>query len=92
MRLLHLAAFEGSVDTVLLLLAAGANVNTPDLDGWTPLHYAARNESQAEPLVRTLVAAGAIVDKRDNRGRTGKNRDVMRLRTASVLGQGAATC
>ncbi|CAM9264237.1 unnamed protein product, partial [Sphacelaria rigidula] len=68
--LLHLAAFEGSVDTVLLLLAAGAAVNTQDLDGWTPLHYAARNNFQAEVLVRTLVAAGANIDKPDNRGRT----------------------
>ena len=38
-RLLHLAAFEGSVDTVLLLLSAGASVNAQDLDGWTPLMY-----------------------------------------------------
>lgn len=70
--LLHLAAFEGSVDTVLLLLAAGASINAQDLDGWTPLHYAARNELQGETLVRTLLAAGADVNKPDNRGRTGE--------------------
>lgn len=60
------------MDTTLLLLAAGAAVNAQDLDGWTPLHYAARNEFQAETLVRTLVAAGADIDKPDNRGRTGE--------------------
>lgn len=73
--MLHLAAFEGSVDTIMLLLAAGACVNAQDLDGWTPLHYAARNESHAEVLVRTLVAAGADVGKMDNRGRTGKEKE-----------------
>lgn len=72
--MLHLAAFEGSLDTVLLLLAAGASVNAQDLDGWTPLHYAARNELHAEALVRTLVAAGARIDKSDNRGRTGETK------------------
>lgn len=71
LRLLHLAAFEGSVDTVLLLLSAGASVNAQDLDGWTPLMYAARNETDGETLVRTLVAAGADLDKKNNRGRTG---------------------
>lgn len=72
MRLLHLAAFEGSVDTVLLLLSAGASVDAQDLDGWTPLHYAARNETDGDALVRTLAAAGAEIDKTNNRGRTGE--------------------
>eukprot|EP00903_Cladosiphon_okamuranus_P005834 g5775.t1 len=70
LRLLHLAAFEGSVDTVLLLLSAGASVNAQDLDGWTPLMYAARNETDGEALVPTLIAAGAELDKKNNRGRT----------------------
>lgn len=72
LRLLHLAAFEGSMDTVLLLLSAGASVNAQDLDGWTPLMYAARNETEGETLVCTLVAAGAELDKKNNRGRTGE--------------------
>lgn len=76
--LLHLAAFEGSVDTVLLLLSAGASVNAQDLDGWTPLMYAARNEIDGEALVRTLVAAGAELNKKNNRGRTGE-RSAQRL-------------
>ncbi|CAN0052915.1 unnamed protein product, partial [Scytosiphon promiscuus] len=64
--------FEGSVDTVLLLLSAGACPNAQDLDGWTPLHYAARNEIGGEVLVRTLLTAGAEVDRTTNRGRTGE--------------------
>ncbi|CAM9262874.1 unnamed protein product, partial [Choristocarpus tenellus] len=68
--LLHWAAFEGSVDTVLLLLAAGANSCAQDLDGWTPLHYAARSERQAEALIRTLLAGGAVMEEPDHRGRT----------------------
>lgn len=72
LRLLHLAVFEGSVDTVLLLLSAGASPNAQDLDGWTTLHYAARNETGGEVLVRTLLVAGAEADKTTNRGRTGE--------------------
>lgn len=72
LRLLHLAAFEGSVDTVLLLLSAGASVNAQDLDGWTPLMYASRNETDGAALVPTLVAAGADLDKKNNRRRTGE--------------------
>lgn len=60
------------MDTVLLLLSAGASVNAQDLDGWTPLMYAARNETDGEALVRTLAAAGAELDKKNNRGRTGE--------------------
>ncbi|CAM9567294.1 unnamed protein product, partial [Discosporangium mesarthrocarpum] len=69
--LLHLAAFEGSLDTILLLLAAGADVAAQDLDGWTPLHYAARNEWRAETVIRSLVTVGSVLDQADHLGRTG---------------------
>ncbi len=60
------------MDTVLLLLSAGASVNAQDLDGWTPLMYTARNEIDGEGLARVLIAAGADVNKTNNRGRTGE--------------------
>lgn len=69
------------MDTVLLLLSAGASVDARDLDGWTPLMYAARNETDGEALVRTLVAAGADLDRKNNRGRTGERRGVLQARS-----------
>lgn len=73
------------MDTVLLLLSAGASVNAQDLDGWTPLMYAARNETDGETLVRTLVAAGAELDKKNNRGRTGEWERVLHLEKVSFV-------
>lgn len=40
-----------------LLIEAGANVNTPDKDGWTPLIRAANKHSHA--MVESLLEAGA---------------------------------
>jgi ankyrin repeat protein len=38
---LHKAAFDGNAERVKELLKKGANPNTQDKDGYTPLHWAA---------------------------------------------------
>lgn len=42
MRPLHYAAWQGKVDSVLMLLRAGASVNEASQDGQIPLHLAAQ--------------------------------------------------
>jgi len=54
---LHSAVASRNVETVQLLLEAGAPVNDKQQEGWTPLH-AAVHAGHAE-LVRLLVAHGA---------------------------------
>ncbi len=53
---IHSAA-AGRVPVALLLVERGADVNVKQRHGWTPLHSAARNGSDA--LVDALLAAGA---------------------------------
>lgn len=42
MRPLHYAAWQGKADSALLLLRAGAAVNSPSNDGQIPLHLSAQ--------------------------------------------------
>lgn len=51
------AAMRGQVDAVQALLARGADVNVPQGDGMTALHWAAERGDEA--LVRLLLDAGA---------------------------------
>ena len=58
---LYAASQNGHLDVVLLLLAAGAAVNSSDPhDGWTALHAA--GDGGHEAVWRALVARGANVD------------------------------
>lgn len=51
------AAAGGDLETLALLLDAGADPDAPGVGGWTPLHYAARDGNY--PLMRRLLDAGA---------------------------------
>ena len=50
---MHLAAWRAKIDTVRALFHAGADPQTPDADGWTPLARAALRGD--DRTVQTLV-------------------------------------
>ena len=58
---LHFASKAGFVETVRLLLAAGADANAVDDDGLTPLWSAMQSgpSVRREPVVRLLLGGGA---------------------------------
>jgi ankyrin repeat protein len=62
------AAREGAVDTVRVLLDAGANINLPDPDGSTPLLLAIINFHY--DIAGVLLDRGADVNAADSKGRT----------------------
>ncbi|GBF96491.1 hypothetical protein Rsub_09833 [Raphidocelis subcapitata] len=57
---LMIAAADGQLDVLALLLGAGASLHAIDDGGWTALHYAACHDRAA--AVQTLVRAGADVN------------------------------
>lgn len=67
---LHYAAYMGQEDIVSALVDAGAKVGQPDIDGWTPLHWAVmKGDLQAQHpekkrIAELLIAAGALVNAR----------------------------
>lgn len=65
---LHFAATSGSLDTMRLLIDAGADVNAHDALGRTPLDLAAAYQNLAG--VRVLLHHGASLDTADAMGNT----------------------
>jgi ankyrin repeat protein len=65
---LHYAAGDGDASAAKRALAAGADVNLADAQGWTPLHFAAQAQSPA--IVALLLEKGATVDVPDRHGNT----------------------
>lgn len=55
--LLIYAAAHGHMDTVQMLVDRGADVNAPDVTGWTPLHAAAYGGHPE--IIRFLLGRGA---------------------------------
>jgi ankyrin repeat protein/L-ascorbate metabolism protein UlaG (beta-lactamase superfamily) len=66
---LHLAARNGHMEIVKLLLDAGTDVDCGDSDESTPLHVAALRRHQ--DIVAFLLAKGADVNRRDKNGAYG---------------------
>jgi len=71
------AAKSGDRATALALIAAHADVNAPEVDGTTPLHWAVHRDDA--DLVQRLIKAGARADVKNNYG-------VTALTEAAVVG------
>ena len=69
---LHFAAAIGDTRAIESLLAAGADVNAKESDGYTPLHVAVRFDFSGVfvHVIEALVAAGSNVAIRNNAGGT----------------------
>lgn len=62
------ASLKGYENIVKILLDDGVNINTPTLDGWTPLSVACE-ENKIE-IVEILIQAGADVNVKGENGKT----------------------
>ena len=65
---IHLAAMYGNIEAVKQHIAAGADVNAKEEDGWTPLRAAASNGHKE--VIELLIANGADVNAKDDEGDT----------------------
>ena len=65
---LHFAAEMNTPRSVVALLEYGADVESRDDRGRTPLHWAAFSEAHSAPVVAELLARGADPRARDNAG------------------------
>jgi len=77
---LLLAVVAGSLAAVKYLAAKGANLNTPDSKGFTPLHYAAIKSRPS--IFRWLLESGVEVGAKTLDGRS--VRDVVESNTGAV--------
>ena len=69
LTLLHCVSFQGDVDKIIILLSEGAdNINAVDINGMTPLHYAA-SEGHFK-IIQILSDHGANVNLADANGKT----------------------
>lgn len=86
---LHLAAASAFMDAVTLLLAAGADPNTADLEGKTSLFHAlvphVCRARHAEVMVESLLKAGATVNVATRREKTTPLHIAAACSSASVI-------
>jgi len=54
---LHIAAYEGYMDLVQLLVQLGSSLSVTDKNGWTPLHCASSNRHLS--IVEKIIGSGA---------------------------------
>jgi ankyrin repeat protein len=64
---LHVASEHGQTNVVRVLLQAGAEAKTKDLNGWIPFHNAALGSSVE--ILRLLIEAGSDIKALDHKGR-----------------------
>lgn len=67
-NILHLVAYRGSIKSALYLIHAGADVNTVDCKGSTPLHYAAYHGRI--DMLALFLNNGAVINKQNDFGNT----------------------
>jgi hypothetical protein len=80
---LHHAASKGSTDLVTWLLEQGFDPNLTDRDGWTSLHWAAKNRSIE--TIRILKGAGAASSIEAIKGWTPRSVAVYHHNESSVI-------
>ena len=80
---IHEAAEAGNIEAVKQYLAAGADVNAKDDNGWTPLHAAAR-EGHKE-IAELFIANGADVNAKTVYGNTPLDLAKDKSETADLL-------
>ncbi|NBB89666.1 MAG: hypothetical protein GVY23_00500 [Spirochaetes bacterium] len=78
---LHWAAQHGHVEVVQTLIDNGANVNSRDVFGRTPLHLAVGHPA----IIALLLEAGANVDARDSLSNTPLHRAVPSIESVDAL-------
>ena len=68
---LHDAVENQDVELVSQLIQHGDDIHAKDIDGETPLHYAAKQNSEnAVAMARLLLNAGADIHDQDGHGMT----------------------
>jgi ankyrin repeat protein len=65
------------------LLVAGADVNSQDDNGWSPLHFAA--QASSPECISVLLRAGASVSLRDSSGNTALSKAVFSSRGSGAI-------
>jgi hypothetical protein len=74
---LHFASYRGALSVGQCLLDHGADINARDRDDWTPLYVCACTSSGEHiEFAQMLLKRGAVVDARDDHGRTSLHRAV----------------
>ncbi|SKA93375.1 Ankyrin repeat-containing protein [Prosthecobacter debontii] len=68
---LNIAATQGNVESVQMLIAAGANINFQGEGGSTPLHDAIEQNNQA--VIDVLIKYGANKNIKNNDGLTAES-------------------
>ena len=63
------AAAHGTVEDVKYFMKRGVDVNAKGDAGWTPLHFAVMNDTDAD-VMKYLIERRADVSAKDNKGRT----------------------
>ena len=68
------AAFNNNPNTIKALIRAGADVNSVNSRGWTPLMSALANDANSNPqIIKILIEAGADINAKSKNGVTARD-------------------